>query len=52
MVTDEPVEIILVDHDNIRQGGRPEVFPETIDPAHVQANWNQLVNGELPEALR
>jgi hypothetical protein len=52
IVTDQPVEIILVDRDNIQQGDRPQVFPTTIDPAWVQAHWNQLLAGHLPNDRR
>jgi hypothetical protein len=51
IVTNQPVAIILVDHDSIRQGDRPGLFPDTIDPSLVRSVWSCLRKGDVPKKL-
>jgi hypothetical protein len=51
ILSDRPVEIMLVDHDNIQQGDRPGRFPETVASEVVRANWPALLRGRLPTDL-
>jgi hypothetical protein len=51
IITNLPVEIMLVDHDNIQEGDRPGRYTETVDPRLVSKTWARLRKGELPKEL-
>lgn len=43
IVADTPVDIWLIDHDVIEEGGSPELFPVSIDPSDVDQRFEKAI---------